>query len=107
MILHFSHIGLPAGLTFMIPFGFACPGDAGSGRRRGQPLPVADVRLRRRTATNDSRGVPPRQAPGNAAAPPMNGPVPLASRSPAPEPVRDISMTTRASLPGGLRTAIV
>jgi len=27
MILHFSHIGLTDGLTFMIPFGW-CPGEA-------------------------------------------------------------------------------
>src|SRR3954451_19527351 len=101
MILHFSHIGLTDGRTFMIPFGFACPGGAGSGRRRGRPLPVADVRLRRRTATYDSRGVAPGSGPGNGAAPPMNASVHWASRSPTTEPVRDISMTTRASLPGG------
>jgi hypothetical protein len=28
MILHFSHIGLTDGLTFMIPFGGSCSGDA-------------------------------------------------------------------------------
>jgi hypothetical protein len=27
MILHFSHIGLTDGLTFMIPFGFGWSGD--------------------------------------------------------------------------------
>src|SRR3954447_19238083 len=103
MILHFSHIGLTHGRTFMIPFRFPWPGDAGSGRRRGQPLPVADVRLRRRTATNDSRGVATGSRPGNGAAAPINGYAHFASRSPTAEPVRDISMTTRASLPGGLR----
>ena len=28
MILHFSHIGLTDGLTFMIPFSGSCSGDA-------------------------------------------------------------------------------
>src|SRR5215213_2809436 len=34
MILHFSHIGLTDGRTFMIPFG-RCPGRGGSGDRYG------------------------------------------------------------------------
>jgi hypothetical protein len=43
MILHFSHIGFTDGRTFMIPFG-SLTGDAGSGRRRGLPLPGAVAR---------------------------------------------------------------
>src|SRR3954464_3538010 len=61
----------------------------------------------RRTAIYDSRGIPAASGAGNAAGAPMNGSVQPASRRPTTEPVRDISMTTRASLPGGLRTAIV
>src|SRR4051794_32536758 len=39
------------------PFRLRVTGDAGSGRRRGRPLPGADVRLRGRTAIYISRGV--------------------------------------------------
>ena len=46
MILHFSHIGLTDGRTFMIPFG-SVNQRPGSGCREGRRYPVADARSRR------------------------------------------------------------
>jgi hypothetical protein len=43
MILHFSHIGLTDGRTFMIPFG-SVNQRPGSGCREGRRYPVADAR---------------------------------------------------------------
>ena len=42
MILHFSHIGLTDGRTFMVPFG-CCLYELGSGRRCRLPLPIAEL----------------------------------------------------------------
>src|SRR3954465_13048477 len=62
---------------------------------------------RGRTATYDSRGLPRPRSPETPLRRAMNDSVQWPSRSPTTDAVRDISMTTRASLPGGLRTAIV
>jgi len=49
MILHFSHIGLTDGLTFMIPFGWSRR--PGSGDRCGRRYRVVDTLSRARTAS--------------------------------------------------------
>src|SRR3954468_20326856 len=88
------------------PFRLAETSDAGSGRRTRLPLPVADVHPPTCVGAQtkyDSRGLPAARTPENAVATARF----QLSRSPTTDPVRDISMTTRASLPGGLTTAIV
>jgi hypothetical protein len=47
MILHFSHIGLTDGLTFMIPFGWSRR--AGSGCRSGRRYLIVDTLARAHT----------------------------------------------------------
>jgi len=53
MILHFSHIGLTDGLTFMIPFGWSRR--PGSGCRRGRRYQVVDTLSRAQTTSRSSR----------------------------------------------------
>jgi hypothetical protein len=54
MILHFSHIGLTDGRTFMIPFG-SVNQRPGSGCREGRRYPVADARSRRTALNADNQ----------------------------------------------------
>jgi hypothetical protein len=54
MILHFSHIGLTDGLTFMIPFGDLFR-RLGSGGRSGRRYRVEDMPARAQIASRLSR----------------------------------------------------
>src|SRR3954465_2798399 len=98
MILHFSHIGLTDGRTFMIPFGSREPATPALAAARG-------CRYRSRTCAHAeahrtdtiAEGCPPARAPKHPGKRDRAA-VSQASRSPRIPLVRDISITRRASL---------